>query len=554
MKVSGIMKKNSFVEGAVIATIAVIITKILGMLYVIPFYRIIGSKGGALYSYAYNIYTIFLGISSAGIPTAISKIISEYNTLGYNEAKYRTFIIGKRIIGYISIVGFLVMFIFAEFIATAIIGDMTGGNTIEDVAFVIRCISFAILVIPYLSVTKGYIQGHSIVTPSSIGGVLEQLVRVFVIIAGSFLAYKVLDSSLTLSVGVAVSGAFFGGLAAYFYLKKKMKDNREVLGIKEYEKKDNITNKDIIMKIIGYSVPFIIINIATSIYNFTDMILIIRGLNYIGFSAADTEFIQSAITTWSTKICMVVSAFAMGMSVSLVPNIVSSSVKKNWKDVNSKINKAYQIILIISIPCAVGLCILAKPVWTIFYGESTYGPIVLAIMVLSAIFANLYSVTFNTMQSLNKFKTVYISVIAGFGLNAILDIPLIVLFNKIGLPPYWGATVATVTGYLVSIKIATRDLKKNHNMSFASTYKMTAKILVPTTVMVLALNVVNYFFRLDLSSTLNCLIVIVVNAIIGGTIYLGIAYKMGIIEEVFGKNYLNKIIKKLTFGKVSIGN
>ena len=59
MKVSGIMKKNSFVEGAVIATIAVIVTKILGMLYVIPFYRIIGSKGGALYSYAYNIYTIF---------------------------------------------------------------------------------------------------------------------------------------------------------------------------------------------------------------------------------------------------------------------------------------------------------------------------------------------------------------------------------------------------------------------------------------------------------------------------------------------------------------
>ena len=192
--------------------------------------------------------------------------------------------------------------------------------------------------------------------------------------------------------------------------------------------------------------------------------------------------------------------------------------------------------------------------WTIFYGESTYGPIVLAIMVLSAIFANLYSVTFNTMQSLNKFKTVYISIIVGFGLNAILDIPLIVLFNKIGLPPYWGATVATVTGYLVSIKIATRDLKKNHKMSFASTYKMAAKILVPTTIMVLALNLVNYFFRLDLSSTLNCLIVIVVNAVIGGTIYLGIAYKMGIIEEVFGKSYLNKIIKKLTFGKVSIGN
>ena len=212
------MKKSGFVEGAVIATIAVIITKILGMLYVIPFYDIIGTKGGALYSYAYNIYTIFLGMSSAGIPTAISKIISEYNTLGLEEAKYRTFNIGKKLIGYISIVGFLVMFIFAELMATLIIGDMTGGNTVTDIAFVIRCISFAVLVIPYLSVTKGYIQGHSIVGPSSVGGILEQVIRIFVILSGSFLAYKVFSLSLTVAVGIAVSGAFFGGLVSRYYL------------------------------------------------------------------------------------------------------------------------------------------------------------------------------------------------------------------------------------------------------------------------------------------------------------------------------------------------
>ena len=71
------MKKNSFVEGAIIATVAVVVTKILGMLYVIPFYKIIGAQGGALYSYAYNIYTIFLGISSSVNTSAIIKIISD---------------------------------------------------------------------------------------------------------------------------------------------------------------------------------------------------------------------------------------------------------------------------------------------------------------------------------------------------------------------------------------------------------------------------------------------------------------------------------------------
>jgi len=285
------MKKNSFVEGAVIATIAVIITKILGMLYVIPFYKIIGSQGGALYSYAYNLYAIFLGISSAGLPAAISKMISEYNALGLNEAKYRTYKIGKKIIGYISIAGFLTMFIFADLMAGAIIGDMSGGNSIADVAFVIRCVSFAILVIPHLSVTKGYIQGHSIVSPSSVSNVLEQIVRIFVILSGSFLVYKVLSLSLTLAVGVAVTGAFFGGLTAYIYLRKKMHENCEILGIKKYEKKDKITDRDIIMKILGYAFPFIIINIATNIYNFMDMVLIIRGLNILGFNASYVEFI-----------------------------------------------------------------------------------------------------------------------------------------------------------------------------------------------------------------------------------------------------------------------
>lgn len=75
------MKKNSFVQGAMIATIGIIISKILGILYVIPFYSIIGQKGGNLYGYAYSMYSIFLNLSSIGIPLAISRLTSEYNAL-----------------------------------------------------------------------------------------------------------------------------------------------------------------------------------------------------------------------------------------------------------------------------------------------------------------------------------------------------------------------------------------------------------------------------------------------------------------------------------------
>ena len=81
------LKKNTFIQGAFIATLGIVISKILGIIYVIPFYAIIGDQGGALYGYAYNIYSIFLGISQAGLPLAMSKLISEYNTLGYYETK-----------------------------------------------------------------------------------------------------------------------------------------------------------------------------------------------------------------------------------------------------------------------------------------------------------------------------------------------------------------------------------------------------------------------------------------------------------------------------------
>ena len=101
------MKKNSFLEGAFIATLAIFITKFLGIIYVIPFNKIIGNTGGALYGYAYNIYNLFLIISCSGLPLAISKLTSEYNTLNEIDKKEYLFYIATKIIGIFSIVSFL---------------------------------------------------------------------------------------------------------------------------------------------------------------------------------------------------------------------------------------------------------------------------------------------------------------------------------------------------------------------------------------------------------------------------------------------------------------
>ena len=247
------MKKNSFIEGTIIATLCIVIVKVLGMVYVIPFYAIVESAGAALYAYAYNIYGLFLEVATAGIPNAVSKIINEYNTLDKQEAKIRTFKIGKRLLSVIAIIAFLILFIFAPQIAGLIIGDLTGGNTIEDVTFVIRCVSFALLVFPFLSVSRGFFQGHNIISVSSVSQVIEQLARVLVIICGSYIALKWLHLDLTTAVGVAVFGAFIGGLCALFYVRSKLKQNKKALALDEtFLVKDEVTNKEIIKKIIKF--------------------------------------------------------------------------------------------------------------------------------------------------------------------------------------------------------------------------------------------------------------------------------------------------------------
>lgn len=539
------MKKNSFVEGTVIATALIVLIKIIGMLYVIPFYAIVGQKGSALYGYGYNIYLIFLGISSAGIPTAMSKITNEYQTLGYFEAKKRAFQIGLKIISLVSVIIFFLLFIFAKPIASLILGNLQGGNTIDDVAFIVRCVSPAILVIPFLSVSKGFLQGHKFISTSSTSQLIEQVVRVFIILVGSYLCIKIIKTSTTFAVGIAILGAFFAGIVAYLYILGKIKRNKKQLNLEKINKKDKITNKEILKKIATYAIPFIIISVAANIYNFIDMILILRTLTHLGYNASSVEFITSSITTWSCKLSMIVVAVANGLVVSLIPNIVSAFTLKKWNDVNSKLNQALQIILMVSIPLVLGLSFLAKPVWQVFYGNNPYGPIILSVSIINALFTNLYMVTSSTLQGLNKFKLVYKTTLSGFILNALLDVPLMLLFHKIGLYAFHGALVATAIGYITSTYIGLHTLKKENNLNYKSTFKTLLKILVPTISMLVILYILKIFLPFENLNKVKSILYITIYTLVGGIVYIAISFKLKLFNTVFGSSFINKLKKKL---------
>ena len=415
MKKDHTMLKNGFVKGAFITTLGIVITKILGILYVIPFHNIIGEDGGALYGYAYTIYVLFMSLSSAGIPLAISKIVSEYQTLGYYNAKKRAFEIGKKIALLFGFIAFLILLIFAPLIAKSVLGDLNGGNTIDDIVFVIRVMSIAILIVPVLSVYRGYFEGHRFMSPPSISQVVEQLIRIFIIILGSYLALNVFKLSLTTAVAVALFGATLGAFVSCLYLIIKKRKNRKKFTERiRIVNEPIITNKEIIKKIVIYAFPFIMIDLFKSLYNYIDMVTVVKGLvKYAGFSVNDAETIMSMLSTWGNKFNMIVLSISTGVIVSLIPNLTQSVVKNDKKDINKKICQTLNILLFLTLPMTIGISFLSKPIWLLFYGESLYGPSVLSILIFSGFMIALFTAMISVVQVLKDYKTVFWSLFVG---------------------------------------------------------------------------------------------------------------------------------------------
>ena len=541
------MKKNSFISGAIVATVGIVLTKFLGILYVIPFYAIVGESNIALYGYAYTIYNLFLALSTVGIPPAMSKLISEYNALKYYHTKERAYKLGKYLLVCLGIVLFLIMFIRAPLIANQIMGDNTGGNSKESITFVIRIISTAILVVPYLSVTKGYLQGHKIISPSSISQVIEQVVRITVILLGSYLCMRVFRVGVTNAIGVSVFGATVGALAALIYLLIKMKGNDELLYKNEVQKKEEkkITNKEIIKKLLIYSVPFISFGLALSVYDYIDMTTIINALTSMGFKTVDAESVLGVINTTGNKLNSVVLAISTGLMTSLVPNITSSFVKNDKKDVKNKVRDSFLMLLYVTLPMTIGLSLLANPVFILFYGKSNWGPKVFCLTIFVALFRCLFTTSVSITQSLNKFKNVFISIIVGIVIKLILQIPLMKLYNSIGLYPFYGATTATLIGLSVSFITNLIVINKTIKLDFKGYFKKMFKVIYPLVIMIIVLVVMKQFISVsNINNRFNSAIIIMIYGLVGALIYFSLTIKNGVFKEIFGDKLFKKLRRK----------
>ena len=263
----------------------------------------------------------------------------------------------------------------------------------------------------------------------------------------------------------------------------------------------------------------------------------------VGYSAIESEMMSGIVSTWAPKICTIIVAIAIALTTNIIPHVTSSFIKKDMKEVNRRFNQAISTMLLITIPMALMLLLLSNEGYFIFYGKSNYGPLILKVSANSQVFFGIWSVINTCLQSMRKFKVVYINSVAGLVANAILDIPLILLFDKVGLPAYIATIVSTCIGYFISITIALVYLKKNMNFSYKISIETIKKMILPIICLFVPILLSKIFIKYDYSY-MTSFVSLFIHGMYGVIIYLVISYKNGLLVDTLGREAINNILSK----------
>ena len=476
----------------------------------------------------------------------MSMIISEYLSLEMYDAKERSYKVGRYMVCILAIVSFCLVFFGSDFLARFILSNKVDGHSIKDVSLVIKSISFCLLIIPFLSILRGYLQGHKYISSTSVAQVIEQVVRILIVILGSFVSIKIYKSSIPLGVSVALSGTFFGGLFAYIYLKGKISSNKKAFPVSD--KRNNISNMTLAKKILTYCIPLVIIAVTDNLYTLIDIKLIIKGLNMVGYNTLTAETISSILSTWSPKICAVIAAISVALTTNIIPHVTSYFVCKDYKNVMDKVNQAISTVLIITIPMAALLFLLSHEAYFIFYGDSEYGPLILKTTAIIHVLFSVNSVLTSSLQAMKKFRVIYLNTFIGLLTNACMDIPMILILNKLGLPAYIGTSCATCIGYTVSISMSLIYLKKNLNFNYKNVIRTLIKTILPFICLFVPVLLSKIFIKYEYNY-LTSFISLIIHCIFGTVIYLFVIYKNGNLSSVFGKEYVDKLLRKFHLSK-----
>ncbi|MFE8703365.1 oligosaccharide flippase family protein [Cytobacillus sp. FJAT-54145] len=532
---------SKLLRGTFILTLGTMISKVLGLFYVIPFYKIVGSEGTLLYQYSYVPYTIFISIATAGVPLAVSKFISKYNALEEYAVGRKLFKSGLLIMLASGITSFFVLFFSAPMLAEIIINDNDLKSKPSDVVTVIRAVSFALIIIPFMSLIRGFFQGHQSMGPSAVSQVVEQIVRIIFLLAGAFVVLNVLKGSLVTAVSVATFAAFIGGLGSlgvlfwYWYKRKPHLDQL----LEQDKRQMDISLKDMYKEIIIYSIPFVLIGIANPLFQMIDLLTFNRAMTSIGLTHISEDAL-SILNYQTHKLVIIPVSLATAFSLTLVPSITKAFIEQDQNNMNRQLNQTFQVLLFLTLPAAVGLSLLAEPIYRVFYEHDLLGAEVLRTYAPVAMLFALFSVTAAILQGLDEQKFTILSLLVGILVKLSLNIPLIKLFET------HGAILATALGYGVAILINMYVIKSHSKYRFRLVLRRGLLIVIFTIIMFVAAGVTYKILLLFLSPTsvIQSLAMISICALVGAGIYFFLGIKSKLVYFLFGQR-VDRLMRKL---------
>lgn len=521
--------EEKMAQGSAWLTAGNIGSRLIGVIYVIPWYYWLGENADAsntLFNMGYNIYALFIMISTAGIPAAIAKQIAFHNSRGEYRTSKRLFYRSIQIMLVFGVISAIIMY----FASPALSYGAGGG---EELIPAMRSLSVAILVIPFMSVFRGYFQGTQNMAPYAISQLIEQIARVIFMLTATFMIMKMGSGDYVAAVTQSTFAAFIGALAGigvllYYFKKEKVK--MDILA-EQSQEKEALDTAALLIGTVKEAIPFIIIGSGITIYKLVDQYTFIRLMS--GFTNYTNKQLMSLMALFSgnpDKLTMVVIGLSTAMALVGLPLITEAYAQKNREGLAKLVTNNLQLYSFVMFPATFGMIVLAYPLNTLFYVPNALGARLLIVACLSGLVLGLFMISATMLQGIYENT----SAVVFFAIGLIVKIITQPIFIR--LLESYGPLISTSIGLGVTCYFNLRKLHQKTGFDGSLVLRRSLLIFLMTAIMFLLTIITKGIFGLWLSqeSKVQSFLLILIVAFVGGGAYVYLALKIRLADKLLG--------------------
>ncbi len=447
---------GSFVKMAAILAGAGLVVRFIGFLYRLPLTNMIGDEGNGIYAAGYNIYNFFLIMSSAGLPVAISRMIAEKLALEeYGNAR-KIFRVSMLASGGLSLLFAILMAVGTYIFQRYCIATGNTDNLWYPSVWCLYTLSPTIFIVGVMAVYRGYFQGFQTTVPTALSQIIEQVFNaVFsVYFAWILIKYGVEFGAAGGTAGTGI-GAFSGLIILMAFYVRTIKKRNEIFA--QDKKNYRIEGSgEIVANLVKIAVPVITGTAIFSMTNFVDMVMVNSRLAAAGFDHNTIVKLYGQLNGKYVTLSTMPVAISTAIATAVIPSIAASMARREHDIVQSKVDTALRVTMMISIPAAGGLGALGTPILAMLFPKYAEGGSLITVGSISVIFLALSQISTGVLQGIGKVKTPAFNALWG----ALVKIPVNYVLIAIPQINIIGAVISTTVCYIVCSILNFRALVK----------------------------------------------------------------------------------------------